>query len=157
MADRQTTIHVAEVHPPGMGKKMATVKTQDGDVYGFFPDAGFIITAGDTYDIEYSTREYKGRDYHRITAATPAARGAVGHSGSSDAEPGVEKDEHIFVTGIVGRAMGSGKFGVTDIALLTKAAAAAYKDWQEGAADIWGDDAGPEERGAEPDQEAILM
>ena len=33
-----------------------------------------------------------------------------------------------IVTGVVGRAMGSGQFGVTDVDLLTKAAIAAYKD-----------------------------
>jgi hypothetical protein len=37
------------------------------------------------------------------------------------------KDTLIFVTGVVGRAMGSGSFGVTDIDLLTKAALAAYR------------------------------
>lgn len=36
-------------------------------------------------------------------------------------------DEQIFITGIVGRAMGSGQFSVTDIKALTLAA---YEAWQ---------------------------
>lgn len=42
--------------------------------------------------------------------------------------PASDTDESIFVTGIVGRAMGSGQFGVTDIDILAKAAVAAWKN-----------------------------
>lgn len=37
------------------------------------------------------------------------------------------KEGEMFVMGVVGRAMGSGKFDVTDVDLLTKAAVAAWR------------------------------
>lgn len=38
-----------------------------------------------------------------------------------------DKEEGMFVMGVVGRAMGSGQFGANDIALLTKAAVDAWR------------------------------
>ncbi len=45
--------------------------------------------------------------------------------------------EEIFVTGIVGRAMGSGQFSVTDIALLAKAATQAWRERQMPPPPVW--------------------
>ena len=41
---------------------------------------------------------------------------------------GADKEEGMFVMGVVGRAMGSGAFGVNDVDLLTKAAVEAWKN-----------------------------
>ncbi|HYW90050.1 MAG TPA: hypothetical protein VFB50_19915 [Chloroflexota bacterium] len=41
-------------------------------------------------------------------------------------QPASGQDRHIFVTGVVGRAMGSGKFAASEIGVLTQAAADAY-------------------------------
>ncbi len=56
-------------------------------------------------------------------APTPPAGG-----GNSRPNNHVDKDAMIFVTGIVGRAMGSGKFDTQDIPLLSKAAVAAWNE-----------------------------
>jgi hypothetical protein len=145
------TITVAEVQPPGQGKKQATVKDTDGNYYGFFPDAGFIITAGDTYDCELRDREYRGKTYYTITAAKLQAASGGGGGGAS-AGPTIEKDEHIYVTGVVGRIGAglaqTGAFSPTEIAaaipLLTKAASKAYGEWVEAVVN------GPDEDGPPP-------
>jgi len=130
MADKRITVD--RVDPPGEGKKQATVKDTTGEIYGFFPDAGFIMVAGDTYDVDLRSRDYRGKTYYTISGAKlVSASHAI--SGES-AEPTVEKDEHIYVTGVVGRAMGSGKFGPEHISLLTKAASQAYGEWMEAVA-----------------------
>lgn len=61
------------------------------------------------------------------TAAPAAPQQSAPPTGHNSARMSDPKDMLIFVTGIVGRAMGSGQFGVTDISLLTQAALAAYK------------------------------
>ncbi len=54
----------------------------------------------------------------------------VPHTPTQQSAPTLEDptSENIFVTGIVGRAMGSGQFGSTDISLLAKAAVQAWRD-----------------------------
>lgn len=42
--------------------------------------------------------------------------------------PKDDKEEGMFIMGVVGRAMGSGQFGVTDILDLTQAAALAWRE-----------------------------
>jgi hypothetical protein len=56
--------------------------------------------------------------YNQASAPPPAQRtsGALG------------KEGEMFVMGVVGRAMGSGSFGVTDIDVLTKAAVQAWRN-----------------------------
>jgi hypothetical protein len=53
------------------------------------------------------------------------AGGAVPPTGNPNV--GQDQGKHIFVTGVVGRAMGSGKFTASEIAVLTQAAAQAYE------------------------------
>ena len=53
--------------------------------------------------------------YSTPAPSAPRTNGALG------------KEGEMFVMGVVGRAMGSGKFDVTDIDLLTKAAVAAWR------------------------------
>jgi hypothetical protein len=46
--------------------------------------------------------------------------------GGGRADPAIDQSRHIFVTGVVGRAMGSGKFTASEIPVLTQAANEAY-------------------------------
>jgi len=50
--------------------------------------------------------------------------GSQGYQGGGDKDP-----RQIFITGVVGRAMGSGKFAASEIAVLTQAAARSYDEY----------------------------
>jgi hypothetical protein len=63
-------------------------------------------------------------------AAAPSAAPAGHNSARMSNVDG--KDAMIFVTGVVGRAMGSGKFETQDVPLLAKAALAAWNEIKGG-------------------------
>lgn len=58
--------------------------------------------------------------------ADPNEPPPVGNASPPQEPPVDNHAEQIFVTGVVGRAMGSGKFGITDIKALTFAAKEAF-------------------------------
>lgn len=133
-----TTLNIQYVNEAKPDKKYGTIKTRDGESYAL--PAGMVGVFQPNTTVEVPTQDQKWGDkvVHVImgrpangnappAAATPAAPtpppAATGAARMTD-----PKDMLIFVTGVVGRAMGSGSFGVTDIDLLTKAAKSAYKD-----------------------------
>ena len=111
------TITIKFVNAPKAGKTFGSVKTSSDEMYGYNP-AKVSLRQGATYDVDYSTREYEGKTYKTVEKATEKAGGASNSAGHSDRQ--------IFITGIVGRSMGSGKFTATDIKMLTLAAAEAW-------------------------------
>lgn len=139
-----TQITVQTIYPIADGAKSGSLKAADGSIYKFLPWQAKFIHQGETIEVPISESEFNGKVYKwfaktwppkdqqnaarqgaapQLTPSTPAP---VAHTPSS-ARMTDPKDVMIFVTGVVGRAMGSGNFGVTDIDLLTKAALAAYK------------------------------
>lgn len=151
----QATIQVKYNNDPKPGKKMANVKDASGVTYFYYPDKmGF--QPGETVTIDYEVQDWGGKPMNVIKAIVPN-----GYQGPQQAAPqaspvqykhdgptaragsfpapngnGSNKDELIFVTGVVGRAMGSGKFDFNDIGTLTKAAKVAYHE-------SFGDSEGP--------------
>lgn len=130
----QERIVVDLVTPPTGNKKMVRVRTTDGRDLDHFPDAPFTLIKGDEYEVSLEPREYKGKMYYTIREALPVSRVGQGSQNPQRSLDGpgeyqvTDKEQMIFVTGVVGRAMGSGKFNEAHIAPLTLAAAQAWND-----------------------------
>jgi hypothetical protein len=134
----QATIQVKYDNPPKPGKKMANVKDAAGVTYFYYPDKmGF--QAGETVTIDYDVQDWGGKPMNVVKAIVPNGyRGpqqaqTVAAPSYTPAPPNgnghaTDKDKLIFVTGVVGRAMGSGQYSATDIGLLTKAAVVAFRE-----------------------------
>jgi hypothetical protein len=86
-------IEIAETHPPGYGKKVATVIAKGGDRFEIWPEKLADLKAGARYDVDVEERDYNGRTFRKITKATPvngAAKPANGHAPTAttaDGEP----------------------------------------------------------------------
>lgn len=63
-----------------------------------------------------------------ITGQQGSVRGGDRPAASPQNVPQSDKEEGMFIMGVVGRAMSSGKFGVSDIESLTRMAAKAWRD-----------------------------
>ena len=61
------TIKVAYVNEPQAGKKQGTIKTEDGRYFGVYPDKLNQFQVGNTYEIEYSSRQWNGKTLHSVT------------------------------------------------------------------------------------------
>lgn len=122
------TITVKKLTPPRGPGKSGGAQDSSGSWWDVWPGK-VVLAEGVTYDIEYSTREYNGKNYHTIQKASSKVTPAVVQSnGHAPAPPRAANDSRlIFITGIVGRAMGSGSFTSQDIKLLTLAAAEAWE------------------------------
>lgn len=110
----QTTVTVQYVNQPREGKKMGSIKTEDGAYYSVNPSDLGQFQKGQTYSIEYDETTVNGRtfrNFKRIISSAPT---------------GGDKEEMIFITGVVGRAMGSGQFKPADIVTLAVAAKEAW-------------------------------
>jgi len=130
----QAMIQVKYNNEPKPGKKMANIKTADGMTFFYYPDKmGF--REGENVTIEYDEQQWGDKPVNVIRRIVPAVspqaatRPVPGHNSNGHTNGnGSSKDELIFVTGVVGRAMGSGKYDASDIGLLTKAAKVAYHE-----------------------------
>lgn len=125
----QTTLRY--VNPPKDGKKMGSVVAEDGTRYFAYPDQYGGVSPGDVVNLEPQPANFGGTDVMTVKKGTRVER--IGSGGSAPAPKVQSQAEEIFVTGVVGRAMGSGKFGAGDILSLTTQAAAAYQAWKGGA------------------------
>jgi hypothetical protein len=103
------------------------------------------VREGSTVLLDYEVKEFGGRPFNmtkRLTVTEggtsmpapspqpyPYPRGAVFQQALSNGPPAVNTDKHIFVTGVVGRAMGSGRFDPEDIGKLTQFACTAWTEF----------------------------
>lgn len=115
------TVTAQFVNQPKEGKRFGSIKTEIGYI-GVKPSDLSQFVKGQKYEVEYKENgEYK--DFVRIVSA-PAASAGHNRPNANGANTGRE----IFITGVVGRAMGSGKFGLDEIGLVTAKASAAWDD-----------------------------
>jgi len=122
-----TTIIPKYINSPKPGKRLGSVKDQDDTLWLTPPEAMAGMVVGLASLVEWVPLVFQdGTQGKKITSSRPVDSGATRPSMVTTAN-GVDKEEHIFITGIVGRAMGSGKFADTDIPLLTKAAKDAWR------------------------------
>lgn len=66
-------IKIKYADPPRDGKKQATIKTIDNQIYGVWPDKFGLLQPGRTYNVEFSERTFKGKSYRTIIKCEPAA------------------------------------------------------------------------------------
>lgn len=102
-------IKVKFARPAKENKKQATIHTEDGAVFGVWPDKFGLLRPGQTYRVEFSERDYKGKTYRTITKCEPAA---VVEERSSDQGTIPQRSspndaEFEFVTRILGAAIQS--------------------------------------------------
>ena len=135
----QTTVEVSFVNQPKQaGGKYGSIKTADGNYYSVPVAELSRFQRGNKYAIEYDQTEKDGKTYRNFTAMSIAqstpnidrdyANRDVGKPNGSHFAQADAKDKFIFVTGVVGRAMGSGKFDAVDIYALTKLALDSYNE-----------------------------
>lgn len=122
------TITPKYVNQPLPGKKLGSIKDQQ-DVK-WFVDPGLLgsFHQGTAITVEWEPMKFSdGKESKKITGvvhgAAPQAAHAVNGAAPSE-HPNRERD--IFITGVVGRAMGSGKFGGEDLPALVRCALAAW-------------------------------
>lgn len=66
-------IEIKETHSPGAGKKMAHIKTKDGESFEIGPEKLAGIQVGQTYEVEIQDRVWNDRTIRKITKIAPAA------------------------------------------------------------------------------------
>jgi hypothetical protein len=76
-------IEVKETHPPGAGKRVATVIAADGDRFDIWPEQLGNFRVGCRYEVETEDREWRGRTFRKITKATPVSGAASPQQQSS--------------------------------------------------------------------------
>lgn len=111
MADKAETaqITVRYVNPKQPGKKNASIKTNEGDLYFVAPEMLDKFEVGGKYNIQYKVNEFRGTKYNhiesvaRIAAPVPNQSSSTHNSitkatfGSVD----METAERIFVCGAI--------------------------------------------------------
>ena len=137
-----TVVNIKYVNPAKPGKKFGSLKSVEGETY--WVPAGMVsdFTAGTTVDIPTESQKWGANIVNVVSGAArasteqapwqkPAApvppRPAAPPSAPAATPPPVgSKDALIFVTGVVGRAMGSGQYKAGDIQDLTHEALKAW-------------------------------
>lgn len=66
-------IKVKFANRPKDGKKQATISTEDGQIFGVWPDKFGLLQPGRTYKVEFKEREFEGKTYRTIIKCEPAA------------------------------------------------------------------------------------
>lgn len=128
---------------PKPGKKNWTMKDESGVYFSVSPDMAQGMKIGVPVTLDYRVNNFNGKTFNMVervygaavptthtTAVTPPTNPnpiQQGHNAPAH-KNGDAKAREMFVMGCVGRAMGSGQFGVTDIKTLTLAAADAWDD-----------------------------
>ena len=108
------------------------VQNEKGDWHLFGKGRPPTIISGTPVTFEaQKSQNGRGWNYTNLRSTGEATNPSLGASKAPD-QGGFRpnSDEQIFITGIVGRAMGSGQFSVTDIVGLTLAAAEAWQALQ---------------------------
>lgn len=147
----QATIVPQYIDAPKPGKKNWSIKDTAGIYYSFAPDLAAGLQANVPITIDYRVNNFNGKQFnmvervygatgapvqqHPAPAATvyapitaPAPAAPVSHPQPHRNGNGETKSREMFIMGVVGRAMGGGNFTITDVKLLTLAAADAWDE-----------------------------
>lgn len=66
-------IKIKYADPPKAGKKQATIKTEDNQIFGVWPKEFGLFQPGRTYKVEFSERSFNGKTYRTISKCEPLA------------------------------------------------------------------------------------
>lgn len=126
------TISVQYVDQPKPGKKQGKIKTTSGEYYGVDPTQLGQFSPGGTYNIEYDTHSFQGKEYktfRRMDGALPLP--APVQSG----RPAHTQSVEMFTMGVIGRCVqGSGT--IPDLETLTRWVKTCRWAWTDGFASI---------------------
>lgn len=116
------TIEVARSFPPKEGKKKATIKTTDGELFGAWPNMLHGLQPGGTYEIEYDSRDFEGKTYRTIKKFKPTGKAAERKSSpvTDEAKP-ASADEMAFIAKIVGAGIASQQIDFNSDAIMKAA------------------------------------
>jgi hypothetical protein len=133
-------VTVQYVNPPKDGRKNGSLRLTNGSFISVSPELLPLFEGCENSTIDIETREWtppggkpmtfanSGPNGTRAAAPRAAAQSRPAPPPLQTAAPrNVDTDKHIFVTGIVGRAMGSGKFAASEVRVLTQAALEAFE------------------------------
>lgn len=134
-----TSVKVAYVNPPKPGKKMGSIKDESGNYYGVWPDKLGQFSVGGTYNIEYETGTFNGRETRTLkrvldVPGAPTPNASRPGSASPTARPSDAKAREMFVMAVVGKAL-QGAGTVPDTSTLASWVAAAALGWDLGMRD----------------------
>jgi hypothetical protein len=114
-----TTIEIATIELPAPGKKMAKITDRHGGSWQAYPDKLVGIEIGRRYEIEFSTSQFKGKDYRTINKAYPAEPVAgSGNGHTSEPRHNSAPNEMHFVTTLLAAFITSGQIKPGDKATL---------------------------------------
>ena len=113
-----TTIQIATIELPAPGKKQATITAADGSKFKAWPDKLVGLEIGRRYEIEFTTSQFKGKDYHTIVKAYPADPVAGNGNGHADTPRTYPPNEQQFVTTLLAAFITSGQIKPQDKAVL---------------------------------------
>lgn len=109
--------------------KFGNIKDADKNTY-FMPKGMLaMVQPGVPFTADIEEQNWQNGPVQVITKILAQSSPQAQARASNGVAPN-DTERQIFVTGVVGRAMGSGQFGVTDIKALTLAANAAWQDLQ---------------------------
>ncbi len=123
---------VKKIYPPnGRGPAGVMVDHQYGKVQVWPDDLGNFQEGGQ-YEVFVDCKEYNSKNQYTVNGKAGITKlGGFEQNSQSNtsqaSQAGWGYEEGIFITGIVGRSMGSGKFGSEDIHGLVVAAKEAFK------------------------------
>lgn len=140
----QISGRVLFVNPPEGNRRSGSVKLQttNGIQYvGVERKDLDRFHKGESITVETKSRDYQGRTYYDFvsfagqessrsngaSAPQPPAQRSNGAAPPVQSRGGASNDQMIFITGVVGRSMQSGQFGLEDVMALTDAAKNAYE------------------------------
>ena len=146
------TIVAAEVKMPTGGQKSVSVKAADGTYFSYWAEGSNIrMEPGATYEIQYAEKPgNNGMVFRNIKAAKEVAReggmkqvaaaapslpapvaGTPSKSNGTYRPKTPEEERMIFITGLAGRMLGSGRFNPTQIPTIVLSAAHAWTVLQQ--------------------------
>lgn len=117
------TVVARQVYMPKPGKKYGAIVTPENERFNGLADQLRGVQKGATVALDYHDDIWGDSPVRVIQSIKTMAAPAPGPSSGG----GSHADQRmIFITGVVGRAMGSGQFSSDDVKILTLAADAAY-------------------------------
>jgi len=169
---QKATITAQYVNPPKDGKPNGSIKDTNGRYWSAKPEYLSQVQPGMTFGVEYRTSEFNGKTYYFIegllfngqtpaqTMQQPAQQAYVPPQTTVAPQPTPklavippsDKEEGMFIMGVVGRAMGSGKYETKDIPALTQAAVLAWRTRHATPVQV-GSYADPQDPGPQLDQQ----
>lgn len=131
-----TAIKVSFVNEPKPGKKMGSIRTDDGVYYSVYPEKLDMFLPGQSYRINYTT---SASGYHTFkNMATDAEIDGpivvplmVANGRGAPAQPAHTKSVEMFVMGVIGRTLQS-TGTVPDVGTLTLWVRHLRRAWADG-------------------------